>query len=229
MTSTEATRMCPCCSAVVSASVIVCAPCRLTLMGEVRAVNDTLRELDTTLSRQDKVTPASVGGKSPVTPLPYSVGASYAIVELRSATRALARDGVTAATIARFRQARSAAWRAVDIPDPLIFVGVCDCDRALYARMDDQTVLCQCGAEWDAVAADTSGLLERMGPHVGTAAEVAGLMRMYGFDLPTDRLQWWARAGYVEPVGKGRRGWPTYRIADVVVAYGERMKARVSA
>jgi polysaccharide biosynthesis transport protein len=77
-----------------------------------------------------------------------------------------------------------------------------------------------------ALPADTSNVLERIGDHVGTAAEVAGLLRMCGLDVSTNKLQWWARAGYLVACGRSSRGWPTYRITDVVEVYAERSQRR---
>lgn len=223
------TTLCSVCGAVLTSGGRLCRDDADQLLTEVRFAHDLLRELDTTFARLDKVTASSVGGKSSETPLPFHASASQVAGELRAAIRAMGSrtGGPIGADVLRFREAKTRAMECVDIPDPRVFLGVCDCDVPVYARSHESQVACKgCGELWDVVPADTSNLLTTIGQHSGTVAEVSGLLRMAGLPIKTNTLQWWTRAGYLGSVGRSRRGYPTYRIADVVQVYADRAQKR---
>jgi hypothetical protein len=150
----KSTALCRGCGAVVTGGRRHCKTCIEELMQDVRAAGDLLREADVTLSRQDAVAAPTAGRKSAETPLPYNVGCSMAVTELRASIRAMAASPeVDENQVLRFKNARARVTEIIDIPNVSVFVGVCDCQTPLYARQGDATARCgQCQTEYAAEA-----------------------------------------------------------------------------
>lgn len=123
---------------------------------------------------------------------------------------------------ARLMAACRHARVVIDRRVPRRFMGNCGaCGSGLYMRTDwnAEKIACgNCQAQWH-VDDLTSALAERASAYLydkmGTATELAGLMRALGYPLKTTTVHWWARSGKLASVGRGKRQWPLYRYDDV--------------
>lgn len=119
------------------------------------------------------------------------------------------------------------ARRAIDRPVERLYLGVCSspleeggrCEADLYAFPRRATVTCRsCVAEHD-VAVRREVLREAMAEHLewttGTAAEVAGWLRMAGVDVGTSTVRRWAAQKRMTVAGQNHRGYPLYRVGEV--------------
>lgn len=202
------TTLCVCCGAVLTSGGYICRDDADTLMIEVRNASDLLRELDTTLSRMDKVAAASVGGKSASVPLPYSVAASIAATELRAAIRAMSRGRVTTTEVRRFRDARRQALDTIDIPDPRTFIGVCGCGQPVYARRTETEVACKgCG---EVLAATQLDSWQELRVLAGPVSKLREWLLMLG--VVRSRAQLYRDVARMTPVDGGN----VYRLSEVL-------------
>lgn len=121
------------------------------------------------------------------------------------------------------RQAR----RATDRPAELRYLGQCSapleaggkCEADLYAHPAKRTVTCRaCVAEHDVEqrrAVLREAMCEHMEAHVGTAAEVAGWLRMAGVNVGTSTVRRWGASGRMPVERRNGRGHPLYRVGAV--------------
>lgn len=136
------------------------------------------------------------------------------------------------------------ARRAIDRPvDDRVYLGPCGanvvdprwgtrgCREELYAGDWQTTVHCpRCDTRYD-VAERDAWLLDRSKKYQGTAAQVAGFLRLMGVACTPDQIRAYARSRYgrqprIQPVGVNDRGHPTYLISDVLDAIKDRYVRR---
>ena len=98
---------------------------------------------------------------------------------------------------AELRDATAAAWRAVDRPPDMAFVGWCPepCGRALYVPEGLALVTCRaCGNRWDVEASRAVMLAAATGAAL-TKPDIARLLKM-----PVGTLHRWSSEGRILPV-----------------------------
>lgn len=136
------------------------------------------------------------------------------------------------------------ARRAIDRPeDDRIYLGPCGantidpywghrpCREELYAGDWQTTVHCpRCDSRYD-VEQRHAWLRDQGKKYQGTAAEVAGFLRLTGVECTTDQVRAYARSRHgrpprIEPVGYNGRGRPLFLISDVLAAVKDRYVRR---
>lgn len=264
------TPVCPVCDQPASDGYI-CHGCTQRLRVSLRAVSELLEELDTTLSRQDRIG-SPQEGIAAEKPLPMNVGASAAkstlLASLHGWARCLSEDTGHAITgtpwewladntlsvrmrdwapdavleligppgtgdTAVSQDVIGRAWRAVDRPDRLVFIGVCPCGVELRARRGEGIIRCYgCG-----VSADVEETRERLldsaaGQELG-AADIARALSTEDQPVTAAMVRGWALTDARTRAKGGPAGFgpvrldpPKYRLGDAL----ERLRgARIGA
>lgn len=112
------------------------------------------------------------------------------------------------------------ARHAIDRPnDTRLYLGPCDlprCKQDLYGTPASQTVECTgCGALYD-VALRRRWLLDVAQDRLGTAVEVAGLLRGAGISATSSQIRGYSHRGALAIAGRNRKGHPMYRVGDAL-------------
>lgn len=120
-----------------------------------------------------------------------------------------------------------AARRVTDRPVDRAYLGTCAahldagtvCDVDLYAHPRHTSTVCPaCHTEHDVAQRREqlrAAVADYLEWHTGTAAEVAGLLRMSGVDIGTSTIRRWAADGRMTTAGVNTRGHPLYRAGEV--------------
>lgn len=222
----------------------VCSDCRDAVARELVDVGEMFDDLDTTITRTDKMGGVQLGVTvtSKEVPLPFNLRASNARSNLLQVLSehnlaALARlRGSHATTFvdARVRKicsdnpqrlveiraavdkATARARRAIDRPAQREWIGPCDCSTDLYAAPGETAVEClQCERVHN-VDVYRRRLLRAAGNHFeGTATELAAMMSRFGYKVAPGTITQWGVRGKLTASGT-RRGKPSYRLDHVI-------------
>jgi hypothetical protein len=121
------------------------------------------------------------------------------------------------------------ARHAIDRPnDARVYLGPCDnsqCRRDVYSQPESELGRCiGCSAVYD-VESRRRWLLDVAQDRLGTAVEVAGLLRTAGVDCSPAKLRGYAHRGTLPLVSRNAKGHPMYRVRD---ALAEVLRAEAS-
>lgn len=113
------------------------------------------------------------------------------------------------------------ARHAIDRPnDPRLYLGPCDrssCRRDVYGAPTSTLGRCVgCGATYD-IDSRRRWLLDVAQDRLGTAVEVAGLLRAAGMACTSSQVRGYAHRGTLPIAGRNRKGHPMYRVGDALV------------
>lgn len=130
------------------------------------------------------------------------------------------------------------AQRTVDRPAERRFLGLCSvelpedaptrgddgrCTVDLYVHPRAHTASCPgCATEHDVTARRdvlTAAMLDHLDGTEGTAAEVAGWLRLAGVEVGTSTVRRWAAKKLIAPVRSNGRGHPVYRVGAVMAQF----------
>jgi hypothetical protein len=112
------------------------------------------------------------------------------------------------------------ARHAIDRPnDTRLYLGPCDnteCRRDIYGAPSSDLARCEgCGSVYD-IASRRAWLLDMAQDRLGTAVEVAGLLRAAGINATSAQLRGYAHRGTLGMVTRNAKGHPMYRVRDAV-------------
>lgn len=174
----------------------LCLTDRVAMSEKLMTVPEIMRELETTLTRQARTGGESAGRRGTETPNPFHIGASEVLDRLKSTLKALGTYPLTKSKIDAFVAARQRALIAIDTPLPSVYVGRCeDCQANIYARPDEFTTFCVCGAEYRVAPLDVEAELAHLS---GSASEVRAWLVMLGYQRSISTVR--RATGKLEPV-----------------------------
>jgi hypothetical protein len=128
------------------------------------------------------------------------------------------------------------AERVVDRPVDRLYLGQCGaegedggrCDYDLYVRPKRATVSCpRCATEWDVEQRREvlkAAMVEHLEWSTGTAAEVAGWLRLAGVNVGTSTVRRWGAEERMTVVGRSVRGHALYRVGEVRQLFEQKEK-----
>lgn len=203
------------------------------------------RQLELAITRQTKMGPERVGGRSTETPVPFDDRASEAAWILRNVL--VAHAGPVAVQLGEYLDLSMqtpdlALWlharvtsvtdtdlidelldvlelanRVIDRPMVRIYLGDCGCGAKLYGDPENEAVPCElCGETHDGRARRAQN--NKRGQDLPVTASDAAryLGEVDGVAVTSKRVMMWAKRGKLVPVGANQDGHRLYRLGDVV-------------
>lgn len=114
--------------------------------------------------------------------------------------------------------------RTIDLPPALWYAGTCwaaddegtRCAADLYAHSRADVIICrQCGTPHDA-AYRKQWLLNQARDQLGHAGLLATALAALGIEVRANTISQWHHRGLILDHGRNPRGWPVYRVGDVL-------------
>lgn len=151
---------------------------------------------------------------------PIDLPASAAALTLMAFDDRLARHPDAGYLLIEITGAIHRARHAIDRPnDPRLYLGPCDnsaCRRDVYGAPTSTLGQCVgCGMTYD-IEARRRWLLDIAQDRLGTAVEVAGLLRAAGLNATSSQIRGYVHRGTLAIAGRNRRGHPMYRVGDAL-------------
>jgi hypothetical protein len=203
----------------------LCRRCAAELKVKLRR----LPNLELTTYRQDRIAAPGAGssGKGNVRPLPWKLKAADLLGRCHENVTYLAgldaeqvRLGSTAAAIVdRVDRWIGEISRTIDLPQTHVYLGRCDkCGVELYAERGGELCLCKTrnSPASDHVGERMDDLLRRSREVVASPSTIATALTSLDQPVTEEHIRKWKERGRLTPRKHDTRGWPMYRVGDVL-------------